>query len=255
MAKNKKKAETPATSRPKPSKPSGATIINFPSIVSPLTPTSTLLSRAPPSLITILESQILVIPQLLSVATCRAFTSYFATLPLVPSPPAGRDEATRTNFRLSVEDPTFAARLFKDTCLADVTGSWTVKLGKRVLQCKGLHSNIRIYRYDEGTFFGPHYDSSTRDPISGGASYWTILVYLTGHEDGVEGGETTFYQRGLKAVSDGKKCDDDDGVIAVAPERGVALLHRHGGSDCLLHEGRPVTKGIKWVLRSDLVFA
>jgi hypothetical protein len=70
------------------------------------------------------------------------------------------------------------------------------------------------------------------------------LIYLSGKEDGVEGGETVFYR-------DAKK---KGGEIVVGIERGLALLHRHGGSDCLLHEGRTVTKGTKWVLRSDLVF-
>jgi hypothetical protein len=124
-----------------------------------------------------------------------------------------------------------------------LTQDWTVKLGKRTLQVKGLHSNIRIYRYDQGMFFGPHYDSSTRDSWTGGTSYWTLLVYLTGEEDGVEGGQTVFYEDG----KDGKE-------VIVCIERGLALLHRHGGSDCLLHEGREVLKGTKWVLRSDLVF-
>lgn len=88
--------------------------------------------------------------------------------------------------------------MFTETGLAEFTNGWIIKLGKRTLQVKGLHSNIRIYRYDEGTFFGPHYDSSTRDCISGYTSYWALLVYLTGKEDGVEGGETVFYQDAKK---------------------------------------------------------
>lgn len=43
-------------------------------------------------------------------------------------------------------------------------------------------------------------------------------------------------------------------MIAPPVTDGLALLHRHG-DDCLLHEGRPVVKGIKWVLRSDLMYA
>ena len=39
--------------------------------------------------------------------------------------------------------------------------------------------------------------------------------------------------------------------IAVEPEVGMALLHKHG-QDCLLHEGRKVVGGEKWVIRSDL---
>ena len=106
---------------------------------------------------------------------------------------------------------------------------------------KGLSSNIRVYKYPENTLFGPHYDVSSRDGGSGFVSYWTLLVYLTGREDGVVGGETVFYRDG-----------EDDVVVDI--ERGLGLLHRHGMNDCLLHEGRKVIKGTKWVLRSDLVF-
>lgn len=38
----------------------------------------------------------------------------------------------------------------------------------------------------------------------------------------------------------------------MAPQTGMALLHRHGDS-CMLHEGKEVLAGEKWVLRSDLV--
>lgn len=64
------------------------------------------------------------------------------------------------------------------------------------MEIKGIHYNIRIYGYTDGTFLGPHYDSSTRDPLSGWTSYWTLLIYLSGKEDGVEGGETVFYESG-----------------------------------------------------------
>ena len=39
--------------------------------------------------------------------------------------------------------------------------------------------------------------------------------------------------------------------LAIVPEVGMALLHKHG-NDCMLHEGREVTAGEKWVIRSDL---
>ena len=157
----------------------------------------------------------------------------------------GRNEATRTNSRLAVENIDFARKLYVETGLQDMVQGWEVKVGKRVLKVRGLHSKIRIYKYDQGTFFGKHYDESTKDTASGFVSYWTLLVYLTGREDGVEGGETVFYLPGKRG---------QEKEIVVNIESGLALLHRHGGSDCLLHEGRVVTKGIKWVLRSDLLF-
>lgn len=51
------------------------------------------------------------------------------------------------------------------------------------------NSNIRVYKYTPEQYFGPHYDDSVRDPETGAKSEWTLLIYLTGVEDGVLGGE------------------------------------------------------------------
>jgi len=37
----------------------------------------------------------------------------------------------------------------------------------------------------------PHYDDSVVDTTTGAKSEWTLLVYLSGIDDGVEGGEVT----------------------------------------------------------------
>ena len=62
------------------------------------------------------------------------------------------------------------------------------------------------------------------------------------------GGETVFYPDEDTAMGGGA---NGEGSVVVEPETGMALLHRHGG-DCMLHEGREVLGGEKWVLRSDL---
>ncbi|MCJ1268881.1 hypothetical protein MMC22_008769 [Lobaria immixta] len=74
------------------------------------------------------------------------------------------------------------------------------------------------------------------------------------------GGETVFYPDD-PPLSSSKKSSSrlhpttssaSSDPLIVAPEPGMALLHKHGLQDCLLHEGRPVLGGEKWVLRSDL---
>ena len=75
---------------------------------------------------------------------------------------------------------------------------------------------------------------------------WTLLLYLTSPATGCEGGETVFYP-GLPKRS---KLSTPEPVVAEL-EVGLALLHRHG-KDCMLHEGREVTAGEKWVIRSDV---
>ena len=52
-----------------------------------------------------------------------------------------------------------------------------------------LNSNVRLYKYTPSQHFGPHYDDSVQDALTGARSEWTLLIYLTGIEDGVEGGE------------------------------------------------------------------
>lgn len=80
-----------------------------------------------------------------------------------------------------------------------------------------FNSNIRLYKYTSTQHFGPHYDDSVRDPTTGAKSEWTLLIYLSGVEDGVEGGETNFYKD-----ERGKPRE----VITVPLTRGTALLHR-----------------------------
>lgn len=81
---------------------------------------------------------------------------------------------------------------------------------------------------------------------------WTLLLYLTSSSNGCIGGETVFYPSSLPAP--GKKSSKhtpSPEPISVSLETGMALLHKHG-RDCMLHEGKEVIEGEKWVIRSDL---
>src|SRR5258707_9245341 len=60
-----------------------------------------------------------------------------------------------------------------------------------------LNSNIRLYKYTPSQHFDPHYDDSVRDVKTGTVSEWTLLIYLTGLEDGVQGGEVCHGMTGL----------------------------------------------------------
>jgi hypothetical protein len=74
---------------------------------------------------------------------------------------------------------------------------------------------------------------------------WTLLLYLSSPATGCKGGETVFYP---DAPS---RREAPPPPIVADLEVGMALLHRHG-RDCMLHEGREVTEGEKWIIRSDL---
>jgi len=79
---------------------------------------------------------------------------------------------------------------------------------------------------------------------------WTLLLYLTSPATGCIGGETVFYPEPSPGKGRSKKEPPPEPVV-VQLETGMALLHKHG-ADCMLHEGREVTSGEKWVIRSDL---
>lgn len=87
---------------------------------------------------------------------------------------------------------------------------------------------IRLYEYKEGQRFGKHVDESVRfGEMETGA---TVLVYLG--EEGLEGGETVFY--------DGRT--DDKVVVEYRPKRGSLLLHGYVVTRCWFC-GRDVRAG------------
>lgn len=211
---------------------------DWPSL-SPLIPTSAL------AITTLLPDQILVIPHLFTSTLCKTYTAFLSALPLsTTSGKPKRGDAVRVNDRYQIHDPDFARTLWMQTGLRELVTNWEdpAAWGGEVL---GLNPNIRVYRYRPGQFFDQHYDESNKlmygaEPMPAKTT-WTLLLYLSR----CEGGETVFYPEGPR---NGPAPDP----VAVEVEAGLAVLHRHG-DECLLHEGREVKAGEKWVLRSDVV--
>ncbi|KAG6883001.1 hypothetical protein C0993_008335, partial [Termitomyces sp. T159_Od127] len=143
----------------------------------------------------LVEDQILLIDEFLSPAECRAFVKFIDELPLELTPPKKRGEAVRVNYRFSVTTATFAQRLHAllTPHLPSFPYPTSMKRARKEDDPPRLphsfNSNIRMYKYTPQQHFGKHYDDSVRDPITGAKSEWTLLIYLTGVEDGVEGGE------------------------------------------------------------------
>ncbi|EEH43570.1 uncharacterized protein PADG_08190 [Paracoccidioides brasiliensis Pb18] len=256
---NKKSSakQTPSktTSTSIPSTSTNTTPPNWPPL-KPLIPPSDL------HLTTLLKDQILIIRNLFTGTLCKTYVSFLSSLPLVTTPTRPkRGEAVRFNDRFHVHDPAFAERLWSSTALRELVLSDESGGGGQGLwggEVLGLNPNIRIYRYGPGQFFDRHYDDSvplsipspsptnnnttTTTTTIRAKTTWTLLIYLTT----CTGGETAFYPE--KPTKASRQPDP----VVVGLEAGMALLHRHGES-CLLHEGREVTEGEKWVIRSDLV--
>ncbi|KAL0096854.1 hypothetical protein J3Q64DRAFT_1709801 [Phycomyces blakesleeanus] len=187
--------------------------------------------------------QIYLIHDFFTAKECNSLIQHFEThLPLQQVSTTPRPgEAFRSNDRQSFEDPIFAQRLWQlglDKVCRLTEGIQGLALPRQPV---GLNSNLRIYRYRPGQMFQAHYDESVKDAASGLWTEWTLLIYLN---EEMEGGETVFY----KSVSKRRLGDP----IVVQPQQGMALLHAHD-KNCMLHEGKEVKKGVKWVLRSDVL--
>ncbi|KAI0867500.1 hypothetical protein GGS24DRAFT_515398 [Hypoxylon argillaceum] len=175
---------------------------------------------------------------------CRDYLAFLADLPLTTTPGRPkRGEATRVNDRFQIQDAQFAQRLWLQTGLRDVVLDEAVKhlWGGEVV---GLNPNVRVYRYSQNQFFDCHFDIQSDDGLGSisAKTTWTALLYLTSAADGVVGGETVFYPHDRKSARE---------ELVIAPETGMLLLHKHG-DNCLLHEGREVVAGQKWIVRTDL---
>jgi prolyl 4-hydroxylase len=96
-----------------------------------------------------------------------------------------------------------------------------------------LSGNFRFYKYAESQKFKKHRDGNIAE--EGGVSRITVLIYLNDVE---KGGETNICDRML------------DKPIVVKPEEGKLLLFNH----TLLHSGEELLEGIKYVLRTDLIY-
>jgi hypothetical protein len=120
--------------------------------------------------------------------------------------------------------------------------------------CNG---NLRLYRYNKHMSFGKHFDGSAKiSRYQGGQTEMTVLIYLSS----CQGGATRFYlpsnnnnTKKKKKKNNSNENNDDDGISFV-PEAGAILLHIHGDR-CLEHEADPVMDGVKYVLRTDIVYA
>jgi len=130
----------------------------------------------------------------------------------------------RNNTRVMFDDVPLAAMLF--TRLGAALPAQVC--GRRAV---GVNERFRCYRYEPGQRFAPHYDGAyRRSPTE--RSELTLMVYLN---EGFTGGTTAFHDFGVEAT----------------PRTGAALLFQHQ----LLHEGCVVRSGIKYVLRSDVMYA
>ena len=159
--------------------------------------------------------------------------------------PATNYITNRECYRWQQDDPSVAQILFQrlqDSGIMDaLAAANTFSPDYHPCAC---NPNIRLYKYEKGHAFGKHVDGS--HAVEGvGMTEATVLVYLS---DDCEGGATRFYPIMHHGGGSRKKS------VGFEPKQGAMLVHIHGDR-CLEHEGDPVLSGLKYILRTDIVYA
>lgn len=168
----------------------------------------------------------IVIDNLLSENECKEFIKLGNDIgyskPKIKTP---QGEVVREDFRNNgsalLDNEQIANELFesfKDKLPQEIDGH----------KLKGLNEQMKIYRYEIDQQFKMHRDVPFRRNENE-RSFITMLIYLN---DGYKGGETFFM---------------DGNVI---PETGKCLLFQQN----VMHAGIKVTEGIKYAIRTDVMY-
>mmetsp|Transcript_1369 Transcript_1369/g.2870 ORF Transcript_1369/g.2870 Transcript_1369/m.2870 type:complete len:292 (-) Transcript_1369:953-1828(-) len=193
--------------------------------------------------------------------------------------PSTRSVAHRECGRIQIDDWNMSHRLYQriESIVHQISGQLNIFDKATRSTAKNRNSNnspkyqplscnpnLRLYKYAKGQSFGRHFDGASDIQFVSGSPYskanvkeaqteMTVLFYLSS----CRGGATRFHLPHGKNVFGGgngkKKCNGFDGSVAFVPEEGAVLLHVHGDR-CLEHEAEPVRDGIKYVLRTDVIF-
>lgn len=199
----------------------------------------------------LVPGRVMVLAEFLTVQECQSWITFCETLGRLEytAHPASKFIAHRECYRMQQHDAKDLAQVIYErmtmTCsLLPLVHQETASLYNfKSYPSVGCNPNLRLYKYLPGHSFGKHVDGS--DMVADmGKTEWTVLIYLSE----CQGGATRFY------TESGRKRNNHHSVVAYEPKVGSILLHLHG-DHCLEHEGEQVRGGIKYVLRTDLVFA
>ncbi|KAM0239989.1 hypothetical protein ACHAPO_002968 [Fusarium lateritium] len=110
-----------------------------------------------------------------------------------------------------------------------------------------LNDRMRFLKYSPGQYFKPHCDGAyfyTEGPGKEFETFYTVHLYLN---DSVENDPTSELQGGATSFLDRK----GEKRVDVNPKAGSVLIFQHKG---LFHEGALVNKGIKYTMRTDILY-
>ncbi|EAW18864.1 uncharacterized protein NFIA_088200 [Aspergillus fischeri NRRL 181] len=131
-----------------------------------------------------------------------------------------------------------------------------------------LNEKLRFLKYEGGEYFRPHWDSNYITLDEEEESFYTLHLYLNG--DGEQDLEELMQvskkaeigpEASVNMNPDGKllggatsfstSYKQGDGILRVFPKTGSALVFQQYH---LLHAGDPVFRGVKYTLRTDMMY-
>jgi prolyl 4-hydroxylase len=108
----------------------------------------------------------------------------------------------------------------------------------------GLNDTFRLCKYNPSNYFKRHCDEGFHpNPVSH-RSLKTCMLYLNSD---FEGGDTAFYLNDLKNIFN---LNDSDLIFSLKPQIGMCLIFNQN----ILHEGTTVTSGLKYFIRTDILY-
>jgi hypothetical protein len=149
----------------------------------------------------------------------------------------------RGNLRLITVDKHLADRLYSR--LLQFLPQ-TVEEDESMWRISGLNECWRWAKYHQDDRFGAHVDAFFQKSMNE-KTMFTVNVYLNGDGDFM-GGTTRFY------AEPNKRGDPRVEEARVIPSAGRCLVFRQPSSAHYRHDGEQVTGGVKYLLRSDVVY-
>ena len=127
---------------------------------------------------------------------------------------------------------------------------------------KGINARFRFYKYKEGDFFKPHSDGAwpgsrvvdqqlIHNAYPDLYSQYTFLILLS---DDFDGGATQFMVSKSNPAQPARM-QNDVNIVDVRTPRGGVLCFPHGTHPLhCLHSSEAITRGRKYIIRTDILF-
>jgi len=154
----------------------------------------------------------------------------------------GYPKGYRSNTRMITTDPGLSEVLYQriKACCPP-----TYECEGAIWEICGLNERFRWCKYVKGQRFGIHCDAVFARSLTE-KSFYTVNIYLNCGKTEFEGGRTCFYnpKKGMKGY---------DMTVGVQASPGLALMFNQYPEQ-IFHDGEEVTSGVKYLMRTDVMY-